>query len=86
MIQKSTYYLGNVKFIVDLYNGDYLEIEKSNGEIKKENVKGYSKVSKSIQCKSGGYLSPKDKFTLYDVDVLGNKKKRLTWPDNLDIM
>ena len=68
------------------YYDKFIKDIKSNGEIKKENVKGYSKVSKSIQCKSGGYLSPKDKFTLYDVDVLGNKKKRLTWPDNLDIM
>ncbi len=70
----------NVEFIEDLYNGNYIEITKSNGEILKEYVKGFSKSNKSIQCKSGKYLSPKDKFTLYDVDVLGNKKKRLTWP------
>lgn len=72
----------NVQHIVDLYNGNYIEIKKPNGEILKEYVKGYSKSNKSIQCKSGKYLSPKDKFTLYDVDILGNKKKRLTWPEN----
>lgn len=70
----------NVEFIVDLFNGNYVEIEKSDGTIICEYIKGYSKASKSIQCKSGKYLSPKDKFTLYDVDVLGNKYKRLTWP------
>ncbi len=70
----------NVQFIVDLFNGQYIEIEKSNGELLKEYVKGYSKSNQSIQCKSGKYLSPKDTFTLYDVDILGNKHKRLTWP------
>ncbi len=70
----------NVEFIVNLYNGNYIEIEKSDGEILHEYVKGYSKSSGSIQCKSGKYLSSNDKFTLYDVDRLGNKYKRLTWP------
>lgn len=70
-----------VEFIVDLFNGDYVEVEKQNGDLIKEYIKGYAKVSKSIQTKSGAYLSPKDTFTLYDVDVLGNKKKRLTWPE-----
>ncbi len=70
----------NVEFIVDLYNGNYIKIEKPNGDILYEYVKGYHKSNASIQCKSGKYLSPKDKFTLYDVDVLGNKHKRLTWP------
>lgn len=72
----------NVAFIVDLYNGNYIEIIKPNGEKIYEYIKGYSKSNKSIQCKSGKYLSPKDTFILYDVDVLGNKKKRLTWPNN----
>lgn len=72
----------NVQFIVDLFNGNYVEIEKSDGTTIKEYIKGYAKASSSIQCKSGKYLSPKDKFTLYDVDVLGNKIKRLTWPQD----
>ena len=76
----------NVIFIVDLFNGNYVEIKKSNGEIIYEYIKGYAKANKSIQCKSGKYLSPKDKFTLYDVDILGNKKKRLTWPKDSSIM
>ena len=76
----------NVQFIVDLYNGNYIEIEKANGEVLYEYVKGYSKTNKSIQCKSGKWLSPKDKFTLYDTDILGNKKKRLTWPKDSSIM
>ena len=70
----------NVEFIVDLFNGDYVEIEKSDGTILKEYIKGYDKSSKAIQCKSGKRITSKDRFTLYDVDVLGNKKKRLTWP------
>lgn len=70
-----------VEHIVDLYNGDFVKIEKPNGDILYEYVKGYMKASLSVQCKSGKYLSPKDKFTLYDVDILGNMKKRLTWPE-----
>ena len=70
----------NVEFIVDLFYGNYLKIEKSNGDVLYECVAGYHKASKSLQCKSGKYLSPKDKFTLYDTDILGNRKKRLTWP------
>lgn len=76
----------NVQFIVDLFNGNYIEIEKANGEVLYEYVKGYDKSSKSIQCKSGKRLSPKDKFTLYDTDILGNKKNRLTWPKDSSIM
>ena len=57
-----------------------MKIEKPNGEVLYEYVKGYHKNNKCIECKSGKYLSSKDKFTLYDVDILGNKKKRLTWP------
>lgn len=70
----------NVEFIVDLFNGNYVEIEKSNGKIIKRHIETYHKRNKRVSCKPDNYLSPKDKFTLYDVDVLGNKKKRLTWP------
>lgn len=69
-----------VEHIVDLYNGNFVKIEKPNGEVLYEYVKGYHKNNKCIECKSGKYLSSKDKFNLYDVDILGNKKKRLTWP------
>ncbi len=70
----------NVEFITELFNGNYIEIEKPDGTILKDYVKTYHKISKSIECRSGKYLSSKDKFTLYDVDILGNKYKRLTWP------
>ena len=63
-----------------MFNGNYIEIEKPDGTILKDYVKTYHKISKSIECRSGKYLSSKDKFTLYDVDILGNKYKRLTWP------
>ncbi len=76
----------NVEFIVDLFNGNYLEIEKPNGEIIYRFVESYHKVGKKISCQGGNYLSSKDKFILYDVDILGNKKKRLTWPKDSDIM
>lgn len=70
-----------VEHIVDLYNGEFVKIEKSNGNVLYEYVMGYHKNNKCLVTKSGKYLSPKDKFTLYDVDILGNKKKRLTWPE-----
>lgn len=71
----------NVEYIVDLYNGNYLEIEKPNGTKISRFVESYHKIGKKVSCKPDNYLASKDKFTLYDVDILGNKKKRLTWPN-----
>lgn len=72
----------NVTHIVDLFNGNYLEIIKPNGEKIVRFVESYHKNGKKVSCKPDNYLASKDKFTLYDVDILGNKKKRLTWPEN----
>ncbi len=63
----------NVKFIVDLFNGDFIEIKKSDGTIIERYVVSYHKRLKNVSCRPDNYLSSKDKFTLYDVDVLGNK-------------
>lgn len=70
----------NVKHIVSLYNGDYLEIDKGN-KIIKGYVKGYHKNNRAIVLKTGEYLSTQDSFKVIDTDVLGNQKIRLTWPD-----
>ena len=70
----------NIKHIVSLYNGDYLEIDKGD-KIIKGYVKGYMKGNKSIQLKTGEYLSSQDSFKVIDTDVLGNQRIRLTWPN-----
>lgn len=69
-----------VEHIVDLYNGNFVKIEKPNGNILEDYVSYYDKTNNNVVCKLGKKIASKDKFTLYDVDILGNKKKRLTWP------
>ena len=69
-----------VEHIVNLYNGNFVKIEKSNGKIYQDYISSYDKTNNNIVCEYGKKIASKDKFTLYDVDILGNKKKRLTWP------
>lgn len=74
-----------VEHIVDLYNGNFIKIEKNKKAPTFEYVSTFDKNSGNVRCKllngkNGSRISSKDKFTLYDVDILGNKKKRLTWP------
>lgn len=92
----------NVRHISNLFNGDYVEVIKSNGNIIKGFVSCYSKSSTSIELKSGfvyttdkeiisfekggKYFSKNDQLIIYNVDYLGNKKIRLTWPEKSDIL
>lgn len=77
----------NYKFIVDLYNGSLVEVEKKNETIKGF-ISGYDKdgnrislKKKNINQKSPERFSTSDlSLKVYDVDYLGNEKLRLTWP------
>lgn len=74
-------YIGdkNIKHVVDLYNGDYIEVTKSNGEIIEGIYQYFHKTNNKICLKSGEYFTRSDrKLVVYSVDVLGNKYKRLT--------
>lgn len=71
----------NYKFIVDLYNGNYIEVEKKNGIIAYGNIQYYDKTNNKIKFKNDFSFTTNDtKLIVYDVDYLGNKKERLTWP------
>lgn len=75
-------YIGNkkVKYIVSLYNGNYLEIEKKNGTIITGEYQYFHKTNNKIILKNEAAFTVNDiSFTLYDIDILGNKKKRLTF-------
>ena len=70
------------KFIVNLFNGNLVEIHKPNGDVFTQYISGYDKDTKNIRCKtlnekSGSRITLKDKIVIYDVDVLGNKKKKI---------
>lgn len=70
----------NVKHIANLYNGNYLEIEKKNGNIIKGEYQGFHKTNNRIVLKNGIYFTTSDlSFSVFDIDVLGNRKKRLTF-------
>ena len=74
-------YIGNkrVRHVVDLYNGDYIEITKSNGKIVKGIYQCFHKTANAITLKNGDYFRRSDKeFTLYSFNILGKKHRRLT--------
>lgn len=75
-------YIGNrrVQFISNLYNGNLIEIVKKNGSIIMDEYQGFHKNSGAICLRKGGYFTVSDlEFSIYDVDVLGNRRKRLTY-------
>lgn len=75
-------YIGdnNVKHIVDLYNGEYIEVIKKNGQIIEGIYQCFHKPSNSVCLKNGSYFTRSDReFTLYSFDILGKKYKRLTY-------
>ena len=94
-------YIGdaNVEFIVQLFNNNYLVVEKANGELVSGVLSGFNKSTKVIEFKKIKFLIPKNQFNnefdikekrniftisdkafyLYDVDILGNRKLRLTY-------
>ena len=75
-----------VKHIVDLYNGNLIEVHKKSGEIIKGEVSGYDKtynrisLKQKVNRKSSDTFNKSDKkLIVYDVDSLGNEKIRLTF-------
>ena len=66
-----------VERIVDLYNGNFVKIEKSDGKIYDDYISSYDQTNNNIVCEYGKKIASKHKFTLYDVDILGKKKKRV---------
>lgn len=70
-----------VKHIVDLYNGNIIEVHKKSGEVVKGEFKGYHKPPHdNIDFKNGKEFRKNDKkLIVYDVDYLGNEKTRLTF-------
>lgn len=75
-------YIGErrVQFISNLYNGNLIEIVKKNGSIIMDEYQGFHKNNGAIRLRNGGYFTVSDlEFSIYDVDVLGNRRKRLTY-------
>ena len=75
-----------VRHIVDLYNGNTIEVYKKSGEIIRGEVSYYDKTEKRIVLKKkNNENSPKKfikndyKLMVYDIDPLGNEKIRLTF-------
>ena len=69
-----------VKYVASLYNGNYLEIEKKNGTFIKGEYQGFHKTNNVIILKNNVYFTTSDlSISIFDIDVLGNKKKRLTF-------
>lgn len=83
MLYKKLYskYIGNkkVKYVIDLYNGDFIEIVKNNNEIISNYFSTFNKTINSIVLKNKKYFTRSDKkITVYTFDILGNKYCRLT--------
>ena len=76
-------YIGdsNAKHIVDLYTGNSVEIIKKDGNsIINYYYEYYDINSNCIRLKNGSCFTKSDKgIIVYDVDILGNRKKRLTF-------
>lgn len=71
----------NYTFVVDLYNGNYIEFEDKMGNLMKGYVSYFHKTNNFIVLKDkSGFRTTNTKLIVYDVDYLGNKKERLTWP------
>lgn len=76
-----TKYIGDkkVKFISTLYNGMYLVVEKRNGNVICGEYQGFDKNSNRIRFINGeSFVTSDISLTVYDVDLLGNRKFRLT--------
>lgn len=76
-------YIGErkVKYLISLYNGDYIEVVKKNNEIIKGFYSSFDVHEDRVAFKnSKKYFREGDKqLTVYSVDILGNKYKRLTY-------
>lgn len=83
-LQMKEIYLQNkeVEYITTIYNGNYIEFTKKNGETLNGIYKDFHKTNNILIFKNDNTFTTNDlSFTIYDVDILGNKKKRLTYPE-----
>ena len=76
-------YLKNkdVTYITTLFNGNVIEVYKEDGSIIKGVISSFDKYAERIQIKNSNirFVKKDRALTVYDVDVLGNEKKRLTY-------
>lgn len=70
----------NVEYITTIFNGNYISVIKKNGFVINGFYRYFHKTNNKLLLKNDEALTSSDKsFTIYDVDVLGNKKERLTY-------
>lgn len=82
-------YIGSdeVEFLTNLYNGDYIEVQKKSGEMIYGNVSYFNVTYNRITLKNKSIFTTSDiSFTLYHYDLLGNCKKKLTFEGKRDIV
>ena len=76
-------YLKNkdVTYITTLFNGNVIEVYKEDGSIIKGVISSFDKYAERIQIKNSNirFVKKDRALTVYDVDILGNEKKRLTY-------
>lgn len=69
-----------VEYITTIFNGNYISVIKKKGFIINGFYSYFHKTHNILLLKNDESLTSSDKsFTIYDVDVLGNKKERLTY-------
>lgn len=70
----------NVEYITTIFNGNYISVIKKKGFIINGFYSCFHKTHNILLLKNDESLTSSDKsFTIYDIDVLGNKKERLTY-------
>ena len=78
MIYQKTIGDKKLKFIDNIYCGDCVDVIKKDGTIISDYYSGYHKTNNKLVLKSGQYFTQYDQdIIIYDVDVLGNKKRRI---------
>lgn len=67
-----------LKFIDNIYCGDCVDVIKKDGTVISDYYSSYHKTNNILVLKSGQYFTQYDQdIIIYDVDVLGNKKRRV---------
>lgn len=70
----------NVEYITTVYNGNYIEAKKKKGHVIRGIYSYFHKKNNALILKNDDAFSGSDlSITIYDIDVLGNKKERLTY-------
>ena len=78
MIYQKTIGDKKLKFIDNIYCGDRVDVVKKDGTIISDYYSCYHKTANCGMLKNGKYIASTDQdIIIYDVDVLGNKKRRV---------